>query len=77
MRDSLHDNHATIISLFCVDRTHFPAQDTWYHYLIAFKYKWTDEQGEREIVELYNPQTKRYVREFGPFLGYGIVGKTI
>ena len=26
---------------------------------------------------MYNPQTKRYVREFGPFLGYGIVGKTI
>jgi len=77
LKDGLQDNHATIISLFCVDRTHFPAQDTWNHYLIAYKSKWTDEQGDHEEVELYDPQTKRYVRDFGRFFGYGRLGHSI
>lgn len=77
LKERLHDNHATIIALFCVDRTHFPAQNTWYHYLIAYKVKWTDEQGDHEEVELYDPLNEHYVHEFSQLIGFGRVGSSI
>ena len=78
LKDSLHDNHATIVSMLCVDRTHFPAQDTWYHYLIAYKSKWTDKEGDHEEVELYDPQNKRWIFELGgKIFNYEILGNSI
>jgi hypothetical protein len=77
LKERLHDNHATIIALFCVDRTHFPAQDTWYHYLIAYNAKWSNEQGDYEEVQLFDPLSERYVYEFGDFLGYGRLDRSI
>lgn len=77
LKDHLQDNHATIISFFCVDRTHFPAQDTWYHYLIAFKSKWNDEQGDHEEVELYDPQNKVFLHDIGKFFGYERISHSI
>jgi len=77
LKERLHDNHATIIALFCVDRTHFPAQNTWYHYLIAYKLKWTDEQGDHEEVQLYDPLNEHYVHEFSQLIGFGRLGNSI